>query len=583
VSGPDVFSGFDPAYRPDDGDADGDGGLEHALTLPPPEQASDADVLPVNDFGFTLRPEGPALTGVDRAWDDLAIAAEFAGASATGRALAACINDNRHVDQFLPAIATMLHDTVERLAGTGETDGDTVERLAGTGETDGAPAERLSELLVHLNTSILVSALRTELNQQRRGRLVKNAIRVLTIRATLRLAQAASAAYDEPFSRPLRRLLRKLAREAVTTGTLVQPEAQRLFRHIVVRKFEKRAVRHGDPVTLGFKDVFAEAPPRRAPGKATPEAERLMQTAMEIDAVGEAVWVAATEMIDDGQQRDLIALLKGASPTARVPRLVLGRIAHQPLLTKLLQEDPVDFELVDLLLDHMGVAAAKVLLEELAESRSRVTRREVFQRVVRLGPAIGPLLEVRLKDRRWFVLRNMIALAREAGCLLDWHIMQPFLGHADARVRREALHLLIRHDVTYEHAVTKALEDTDRNVLRIALQAARSRLPESAVPVLADRVTRSDFPPEFRVLALHLLGRSSNQVALEALLRFAQNGKTILGRPKLAPKSPEMLAALSNLARTWPGERRVAALLASAAHAKDAEAADAARIVMTGQ
>ena len=93
------------------------------------------------------------------------------------------------------------------------------------------------------NTSILVGALRTELNQQRRGRLLQNAIRVLTVRATLRLAQAASAAYDEPFSRPLRRLLRKLAREAVTTGTLVQPEAQRLFRHIVARKFERRAVR----------------------------------------------------------------------------------------------------------------------------------------------------------------------------------------------------------------------------------------------------------------------------------------------------------------------------------------------------
>ena len=97
-----------------------------------------------------------------------------------------------------------------------------------------------------------------------------------------------------------------------------------------------------------------------------------MQTAIEIDAVGEAVWVATTEMIDDGRQRDLIALLKGASPTARVPRLVLGRIAHQTLLTKLLQEDPVDFELVDLLLDHMGVAAAKITHQMQARTTVRI-------------------------------------------------------------------------------------------------------------------------------------------------------------------------------------------------------------------
>lgn len=570
MSAPDIFSDIDPVFHPDDGAADADGGFEQALKLRRPgEQEAGAAALPVNDFGFTLRPEGPALTGVDRAWDDLAIAAEFAGTTATGRALAACINDNRHVDRFMPAIATMLHDAVERLAGE-----------AGT---DGGAADRLSDLLVHLQTSILVGALRTELNQQRRARLLQNAIRGLSIRATLRLAQAASSAYDKPFSRPLRRLLRKLAREAVTPGTLIQPEAQVLFRRIVARKFAKRAVRPSDAVTLGFKDVFAEAPPRRPPGKATPEAERVMQTAMEIDAVGEAVWVATTEMIDGGQERELIALLKGTPPTSKVARLVLGRIGHQHLLSRLLQEDPVDFELVDLLLDHMGVAAAKVLLEELAESRSRVTRREVFRRVARLGPAIGPLLEVRLKDRRWFVLRNMIALAREAGCLLDGHIMQPFLTHADARVRREALHLLIRHDVTYEQAITQALEDTDRNVLRTTLQAARSRLPETAVPVLADRVTRSEFPPEFRVLTLHLLGRSNNTVVLEALLHFTQNGKTILGRPKLAPKTPEMLAALSNMARTWPGERRVAALLACAARSKDAEVADAARITVHGE
>jgi hypothetical protein len=174
-----------------------------------------------------------------------------------------------------------------------------------------------------------------------------------------------------------------------------------------------------------------------------------------------------------------------------------------------------------------------------------------------------------LEDERWYVVRNMIALLREAGCSVDDVPVERFRAHNDARVRRETLQLQLENPSTRDAALVEALADNDKHVLRTALQAARSDLPESAVSILARRVMDSAFPPEFRVISLFLLGRSGSIHALDTLLAFVAGGKTLFGKPKLAPKSPEMLAALGGLARSWPNEKRASALLELARESKD--------------
>jgi hypothetical protein len=158
------------------------------------------------------------------------------------------------------------------------------------------------------------------------------------------------------------------------------------------------------------------------------------------------------------------------------------------------------------------------------------------------------------------------------------HGVGRFLTHVDARVRREAVQLLLSNPQAADDALMAGLKDADKAVLRAALQAARARLPEAAVPVLAQRVVEDvGFPPEFRVMALHILGRSASSLALDALLAFAQGGKSILGRPKLANKSPEMLAALSGLARGWSHDRRAKGLIDAAVRCRDAQITAAVR------
>jgi hypothetical protein len=201
----------------------------------------------------------------------------------------------------------------------------------------------------------------------------------------------------------------------------------------------------------------------------------------------------------------------------------------------------------------------------------------LLERLARFGPQIQPLVEGRLRDGRWFVQRNMISLLRAASCQPDPALASRFLQNSDERIRREAVLWCLQSAETRERAIIEGLKDGSADVLKPALQAARSGLPQSAVPVLAKRILESDFPPAFRVLAVSLLGRSGNTLALEALLHFATSGRTLLGRPRLAAKSPEMLAAVTALARTWRADRRAGGILEQALRSRDAQVVAAAK------
>jgi hypothetical protein len=224
----------------------------------------------------------------------------------------------------------------------------------------------------------------------------------------------------------------------------------------------------------------------------------------------------------------------------------------------------------------MGANAASALVEALAESRSRAVRDALFERLSKLGTGVTPFAEHRLKDSRWFVVRNMLGLLRVCGGPGAAAHGGRFLDHDDARVRREAVLLLATDAQSRDRAIAAGLKDQDRHVVQAAIHEARANLPDIAVPVLAKRLNTGDFPRELRVRAIQLLGRKSSMLALEALLRHSQAGRTLLGKPRLAPTSPEVRAAVAGLARTWKHDRRARAVLEAAARSRDTDIARAA-------
>lgn len=513
-------------------------------------------------FDFTIRDSHRrGAQDWDRLWENLAVATDCMNPKAGAQALADRINASRNPVVVSLPLAHAVYGTVSATAA----------RMP----EGKAAANRLSDLLLRVKPALLAAALRTEVDLATRDAFLGEASRVLSPAALARTALAATSAWDRPVSPPLRELLKKLARAAAAT-TDEGAAAEAVLRDVIGVRLQV-----GSSSDSGFAHdlhkVQSARPVRRVAGRVTPEADRIVHMTLETGAIGGLLWIAVSEMLEQGRVRELLVAVKKA-PDGSAAAAIVRRIASTGTLNAVLAEDPVDVEALDLLLHPMGIAAAKPMLEVLAESRLRATRRIVLERLARLGNEIAPLVETRLRDSRWFVVRNMLNLLREAGCTDSLRATQRFMQHTDPRVRREAVHLLLLNPLVADDALIAGLRDGDKTVLRVALQAARSRMPEAAVPVLAQRVVEDiTFPPEFRVMALHTLGCASSALALDALLAYAQGGRSMLGRSKLAKKSPEMIAALGGLARSWRHDRRARALLDVARRSRDPQISDAVR------
>ena len=494
-----------------------------------------------NSFGLSI---ATGYSGSERAWADLVRMAQVPDTRVTDvNAVAAQLTAESHV--AARSFATML------------------ENLSGTGDPLSA---RVSDLVRALGVSGLRSLMQ-RLEVLERKRAVQAAALSLDAAALVPLAEATGAAFTLPMSQPLVELIRKLAHEAQTLPDGSRAQADQAFRSLIDHLVERWSESQVNAGASTFADMFGgEA---RARSTLAPEPKRVVALSLETGAIGTVVWASVKEQSrTEKGVRELINMIAKA-PESRATEMITEQVTTPSRLTTLLREDPIDFDAVDMMVRHLGPNATRLLLDELVESQNRTTRRAIMDRLVKIGPEIASLVQDRLNDPRWYVVRNMINLLRECGCVIDHTVLDRFATHDDSRVRREMLQLRMENPALRSAAISAALMDKDKGVLRAALQQARSNLPQAAVPGLAKRVTEADFPPEFRVMSLYLLGKSGHVAALDALLAYASGGKTLLGKVKLANKTPEMLAALSGLARTWSSERRARELLDVAEKSKD--------------
>ena len=147
----------------------------------------------------------------------------------------------------------------------------------------------------------------------------------------------------------------------------------------------------------------------------------------------------------------------------------------------------------------------------------------------------------------------------------------PYGSHADARVRREAIRMMLKRPATRIAALTLALGDSDPQIFRLGIDASQRDCPPGVVPRLAQRVAAGTLPGELQVLAIRALGATRAPAALPCLLSLAITKSRWLQRERLAPKSAAVLATLSTLATYWPTASQVAPMLARAVASPDPE------------
>ena len=128
----------------------------------------------------------------------------------------------------------------------------------------------------------------------------------------------------------------------------------------------------------------------------------------------------------------------------------------------------------------------------------------------------------RLRDERWFVKRNMLALMGELESWPKKWSAAEYSGHAHPAVRREALKLMLREPDNRDMAVCALLVDQDSRALSLGLAAALESSPPEAVPLLIQLARDESLPTDFRTMSVRALAARGRPTSVTGLLELAR-------------------------------------------------------------
>ena len=510
-------------------------------------------------------------------WVGLARAALMADALAADDApppptepavIAKAIDENQHGAAYDQVIVGYLLQIADELKHTGGAEAVALRR-------------RTSKLVGALQPATLRRLIEMGGDSAQRTKFAIDATHGLAVDAVLDIVRAMADASHRTISDPLVRMLSKLAQHAE------QGPAEKRARADEALRDQVRDLLHGwtldDPNPDGYRRALQKmtaASPAAIPrndGQQAAEPLRIVQTAVEAGALGFAAWRAVERLVAEhhiGELVDVLAASADASSERAPVRADMAplwtRVTSPDVVRQLATNEPPDFITLDRVLPRLHVDAFEPLLDVLGASESRTTRRGLLDRLTRAPRELGPVIATRLaREMPWYVTRNLLLILDGLPALPDGFSTAAFIAHQDARVRREALKVSLKVPAERERALIGALRDDDPRTVRLALTHALEDCPPPALPLITQIALDQAMTSELRVLAIKVLSRVRSTAALNTLLQLADGGTSWLGRPKLAVRSLELLAALMALAASWRNDGRAAAVLALAAASKD--------------
>ena len=310
-----------------------------------------------------------------------------------------------------------------------------------------------------------------------------------------------------------------------------------------------------------------------------PEPLRVVQMSLEAGAQGPLLDRAVDNAMAGGQVGAVLVTLT-TRPEGRdeVCDAVQTRLVAPSTVRALLAHEPIDVASLDALLPFMWEEGYELLLDALALAENRATRRKLLDRLAGAAVDLRSSIAARLDDPRWYVQRNMLVLLTRLRRVPEGFSAIRWTTHEDARVRIEAVRLQLMLPHEHDLGVRTALDDSDPRIVRLGLAAIQYVCPPDLVARVTSIAGSSGADEELRGLAVGALSQFRQPQVLELLLQLLDGGKTMLGRSRLAAKSPAVLAALRALADQWASERRARAMLALGADSADADVRHAAEV-----
>lgn len=242
---------------------------------------------------------------------------------------------------------------------------------------------------------------------------------------------------------------------------------------------------------------------------------------------------------------------------------VLRHLQRRPILTLVAQQLPRAADRTPLLelLARAGDVSVELLVSLLMEAEDPPSRRVFFDSIVALDLG-GTRVVGLLRDPRWFVVRNAIALLGEMGVEPADESLVPFLQHTDDRLRVAAARSLLRLGTPKAmQALHGMIDDRHPEVRRLSATAyALSggigiRPPAVRLAAAFEREAEEDVALEM----LAALGTLGSADAIQRLLRIAlppQNSEA--DGSATTRESYLRIAALESLVKARGGAAQVA-------------------------
>ncbi len=444
---------------------------------------------------------------------------------------------------------------------------------------------RMSKLIGALDQRTLGRLLEMGGDLAQRRQFILDASQGMAVDAVVDLVKAASGA-GAPISHSMLRMLTKLGQHAERGPATRRGVAETDLREQVAELVRGWALTDPNPdgYAAALEKMSQTTASLVAPGEAQylPEPVRLLQMACETGGSGDTIARAVDQLMVEGRLSEALEVVESAPRPSPASAAIVARVASPEAVRLLAASLPTDFVLLDRVLALTGDAAAEPLLDVLAQAESRQGRRALLDRLIRMGPSLGPHLLPRLNDERWYVVRNLLHLAAELPAVPAGLNPAPFTQHADFRVRWEALRLLLRDPATRTRAICTALTDADARAKRLALTSvAEHGCPGPAVPLIVTLAT-GDESPDLKAAAIRALGAAGGPLALETLLRLTARRRSIIGTVRRMGDEPEYLAALAALG-AFTADRRAHERLEAAAESREPAVAQAAREALKGR
>ena len=431
----------------------------------------------------------------------------------------------------------------------------------------GAESEALRK-----KSSTLVASLRSETLRRlvemggdagQRGQFVLDAAHGMAVGAVLEIVKAAAEPNGQTISHGLMRMLSKLAAHAETGSQQVRTRADGELRGQVIHLLSDWQLDDPNPAAYGrVLEEFATSEFGPEPGVgsgrsagATLDPLRVVQMSLESGVFGGVVEQALDRLLLSGQAKTVFGLFR-SRPTgsAEAAEAILSTLAQPERLRGIVAREPVDVSGLHLLIPHISSAGLEVLLDRLGSSEVRSTRRRLLDFLANASLDISGVITVRLQDERWHVQRNMLVLLARRGHVPQGLSLSPWTTHDDERVRIEAIRVQLTVPGERELAILTALEDADPRIVGLGLRAVQHECPVAAAPLVARLALAPEADDAARFLAAMALGRVRQSEALVAVLRLSDGGHSLLGRQKLPPRSPVLVAAIRARAHSrFPG------------------------------